>query len=314
MMRSIDLTNRLRSCYSLKTVICNRPRAKNFSTADGLVSVALNNPKKRNALSTAVLQSLHDRLLAAKADVSTRVLIIKASDDISAYNGVFCSGHDLKELIQQPGESKAEFQNRMEKLFTLCSAVMTELATFPVPTIAQVDGIATAAGCQLVASCDLAVATSTSRFATPGVHIGLFCSTPAVPLVRTVSKKHAMELLLTGDLISAQRAYEIGLINRVVQISQKKEKLYEDDPQQQRMAMSSLLDDEVKKLASSIGRKSNPCIQKGLETLRKQRELPLAEAYQVAEKTMVNNLLSEDAVEGIDAFLHKRTPQWSDKK
>jgi len=240
-------------------------------------------------------------LAKAKADASCKVIILKGQDSEIKSNGVFCSGHDLTELRQQPNENTPQYEQRMTYLFQLCSRVMMELSTFPVPTICQVDGIATAAGCQLVASCDLAVATSASRFATPGVHIGLFCSTPAVPLVRSVaSRKHAMEMLLTGDLISAQRAYEIGLINRVVDVGK-------DDDTDTRNA----LHDEVQQLASKIASKSTSCIRVGLQTLRQQQSASsLEEAYAVAECTMVDNLLSDDAVEGIGAFLEKRTPHW----
>jgi enoyl-CoA hydratase/carnithine racemase len=265
--------------------------ATTTSPPRGIRSIALNNPQRRNALSTPVLESLLSQLHMAKADPSTRVVVIKGLDDETLPNGVFCSGHDLKELSQRPHESLEAYQRRMENLFSLCSQVMTEIATFPVPTIAQVDGIATAAGCQLVASCDLALATATSRFATPGVHLGLFCSTPAVPVVRTVARKHAMELLLTGDMISAQRAYEMALINRVVG------DLHED-PQQ------------VQNLAASMASKSTVCIQSGLRTLRAQQHLPLHEAYQLAEKAMAENLVSGDAAEGIDAFWKKRKPSW----
>jgi len=265
---------------------------------DGIVSIGINNPQRRNALSSQVLESLQQQLAKAKADASCKVIILKGQDSEIKSNGVFCSGHDLTELRQQPDENTPQYQQRMTALFRLCSRVMMELSTFPVPTICQVDGIATAAGCQLVASCDLAVATSASRFATPGVHIGLFCSTPAVPLVRSVaSRKHAMEMLLTGDLISAQRAYEIGLINRVVDVGKD--------------GSESVLQEEVQQLASKIASKSTSCIRVGLQTLRQQQSASsLAEAYAMAECTMVNNLLSDDAVEGIGAFLEKRTPHW----
>lgn len=264
------------------------------ASAEGIVSIALNNPHRRNALSTSVLESILEQLETAKADPSTRVIIIKGLGDESQNNGVFCSGHDLKELSQQPGENPASYQQRMEGIFSLCSRVMSEIATFPVPTIAQVDGIATAAGCQLVASTDLAVATASSRFATPGVHIGLFCSTPAVPVLRTVAKKHAMELLLTGEMISAQRAYDMALINRIVEYNSNSDELHQ----------------QVQSLASSIASKSSSCIQTGLQTLRAQQSLPLQEAYQVAERTMTQNLLTGDASEGIEAFLNKRKPSW----
>lgn len=209
-------------------------------------------------------------------------------------------------------EDQEAYQERMRRLFSLCSKVMTVIATFPVPTIAQVDGIATAAGCQLVASCDLAVATSSSRFATPGVHLGLFCSTPAVPLVRTIHRKHAAEMLLTGDMILAQRAYDMGLINRIVNLPNNDE-TENDSPDERQRKLSTLLHEQVQTLAASIASKSKPCIMTGLHTLRVQQECAhLEDAYSLAEDAMVRNLLTKDAVEGIDAVLGKRAPQWTD--
>jgi enoyl-CoA hydratase/carnithine racemase len=190
---------------------------------------------------------------------------------------------------------------------------MTEISTFPVPTIAQVDGIATAAGCQLVASCDLAIATETSKFGTPGVNIGLFCSTPAVPLLRTVpAKKHAMELLLTGELLSAQRAYDIGLINRIVHIADAAVSNNENESELRQKQLSILLHQEVQSLASIIASKSSGCIRTGLLTLRQQQGLPLEHAYRIAEARMVDDLLGENSKEGIEAFLTKRKPSWYD--
>ena len=285
---------------------------------EGIVTLALNNPKRRNALSTTVLHTLLEQLKAIKAHSNAKVVVIKAFDDPSKYNGVFCSGHDLKEMIHDVlQEDQEAYQERMRQLFSLCSKVMTEIATFPVPTIAEVDGIATAAGCQLVASCDLAVATSSSRFATPGVHLGLFCSTPAVPLVRTIHRKHAAEMLLTGDMIFASRAYDMGLINRIVDLpSNDIISGYETDndcPDKRQQKLSSLLHEQVHALAASIASKSKNCIMTGLHTLRAQQECAhLEDAYSLAEDAMVRNLLTKDAVEGIDAFLGKRAPQWTD--
>ena len=276
---------------------------------NGIASIALNNPSRRNALSSSVLQSLRQQLENIKANRNARVIIIKALDDYSQHNGVFSSGHDLNELrFNAEEEDEESYRDRLRRLFSLCSSVMADIASCPIPTIAQVDGIATAAGCQLVASCDLAVATSTSRFATPGVNIRLFCSTPAVPLVRTVAKKHATEMLLTGDMISAQRAYEIGLINRVVGL-RKEDGDNVDQIEQQ--ILSKQLDEEVQKLALKIAGKSSSCIQTGLRTLYVQQTCAsLEDAYKLAEANMVENLLDEDAAEGIDAFLGKRKPNW----
>ncbi|CAB9520856.1 hydratase domain-containing protein 3, mitochondrial [Seminavis robusta] len=295
--------------------------ASTSNIPDGIATLALNNPKRRNALSSSVLSTMLEKLLKIKSDPATKVLIIKSLDDESQYNGVFCSGHDLQELSFQPdNESKEAYQHRLQDLFQLCSRVMTEINTFPVPTIAQVDGIATAAGCQLVASCDLAVATVSSQFATPGVRIGLFCSTPAVPLVRAVaSRKHVMEMLLTGDLISAQRAYEIGLINRIIIVADDDDSHHhveddDNDKLQRQQQVSRMLHQEVQSLASTIAEKSSPCIRSGLQTLREQQGMLLTDAYPVAERTMVENLLNPDAKEGIDAFLNKRKPKWTGRK
>lgn len=326
--RSLQILRRVRakSCYMTcrNRWFATTTSQQQVSTTDnnGIVIIGLNNPRRRNALSTQVLQSLYDQLQTAKSNPNTKVVIIKSnSDPTIPSTGVFCSGHDLNELQQQQQnctnskkgeqeEDKNQYRTRLQSLFQLCSNVMIEISTFPVPTIAQVDGIATAAGCQLVATCDLAIATSTSKFATPGVNIGLFCSTPAVPLVRTVANKHAMEMLLTGDLISAQRAYEIGLINHVVSLPTTTSS---DNPptKEEHQQLCQLLEENVHNLAMKIANKSKSCNELGLSTLRCQRTLSnLEDAYQVAEQAMIHNLQMDDATEGIDAFLSKRPPSW----
>ena len=197
----------------------------------------------------------------------------------------FCAGHDLRELRAQP--DRAAYQ----AVFAQCSALMQRIVVLPKPVIARVHGVATAAGCQLVASCDLAVAADTARFATPGVNIGLFCSTPMVALSRAVGRKAAMEMLLTGDLVDATRARELGLVNRVVP--------------------EAGLDAAVAALAGQIAAKSPLTLAIGKAAFYRQAELPLEEAYAYASDVMVRNMLAHDAAEGIDAFLDKRPPVWT---
>jgi enoyl-CoA hydratase/carnithine racemase len=196
----------------------------------------------------------------------------------------FCAGHDLREMRTEP---KREIY---QALFAQCSRLMMQIVRLPKPVIARVHGIATAAGCQLVASCDLAVAADTARFATPGVNIGLFCSTPMVALSRAVGRKPAMEMLLTGDMIDARRAKELGLINRVVP--------------------EGALDQEVSNLAGRIAAKSPLTLAIGKEAFYRQAEMGLEAAYDYASEVMVRNMLARDAEEGIDAFLQKREPTW----
>jgi enoyl-CoA hydratase/carnithine racemase len=247
--------------------------------ADGVAWLTLNRPAARNALSMALMQVLVDELAAIEHDASVKVVIIGGAGP------AFCAGHDLRELRANPdGES-------YQATFALCSRLMTSIVRLPKPVIARVHGIATAAGCQLVATCDLAVATDTARFATPGVNIGLFCSTPMVALSRAVGRKAAIEMLLTGDLIDAQRAFALGLINRVV-------------PEDR-------LDAEVAALAGQIVGKSPLTLAIGKEAFYRQAEMGLDDAYAFASEVMTRNMLARDATEGIDAFLGKRQPVWS---
>lgn len=240
--------------------------------------LTLNRPERRNALSLAMLEALGSALTAAAEDAGVRVVVL------AGRGPAFSAGHDLAELHAADTEGA-------EKIFVTCSQVMLQIATMAKPVIAKVAGVATAAGCQLVASCDLAVATDTARFATPGVNIGLFCSTPAVPLIRTIAPKHAMQMLLTGGLHSAQDAWRFGLINKVVAA--------ED------------LDTTVALLADTLADKPAAVIAAGKATLRRQSSLPLADAYDVAGRAMVNGLSAADATEGIGAFLDKRPPEWT---
>jgi enoyl-CoA hydratase/carnithine racemase len=244
----------------------------------GIVRLTLNRPKAYNSLSTGLMTALQAALDAIKADPGVKAVIIAA-------NGPgFCAGHDLKEVRANPG------RKHYEALFRQCSMLMQSVVALPQPVIAQVHGVASAAGCQLVASCDLAVAAETARFATPGVNIGLFCSTPMVALSRNVTRKHAMEMLLTGDLLTAGRAAEIGLVNRVVP--------------EAGLAEAALA------IARQIAAKSPLTVKIGKEAFYRQLDMPLAQAYDYASRVMTENMLARDAEEGIDAFIEKREPQW----
>ena len=245
----------------------------------GITTLTLNNPAARNALSTAMLTALEDALSDIAADDTVRVLIIAA-------NGPgFCAGHDLREVRAFDGPARA-------RLFAQCSRFMQRLTTLPVPVIARVHGIATAAGCQLVATCDLALATDTARFAVSGINVGLFCSTPMVALSRVVPRKAAMEMLLTGDFIDAPEAARLGLINRCL-----------PEPE---------LDAAVQSLATKLAGKSRSAVALGKPAFYRQAELTLAEAYAHTADVMVRNMEAHDANEGIDAFVQKRPPVWAD--
>lgn len=248
------------------------------SDSDGVCTLTLNRPQARNALSVALMTELQAQLDAIRDDRSVRVVVLAANGP------AFCAGHDLKEMRANP--ERAFY----EALFSQCGRLMTSIVKLPQPVIARIHGIATAAGCQLVATCDLAVTVDSARFATPGVNIGLFCSTPMVALSRAVGRKHAMEMLLTGEMIGAQRAYEMGLVNRVVPTEQ--------------------LDDAVAALAQGIASKSSLTVAIGKEAFYRQAELGLDEAYSYCSEVMTRNMLARDAEEGIDAFLEKRTPTW----
>ena len=247
--------------------------------AAGVAWLTLNRPAARNALSMALMQALDAELAAIAADRSVHVVVIGGAGP------AFCSGHDLREMRAQP--QRAAY----EALFAQCSKLMLRIVQLPKPVIARVHGIATAAGCQLVASCDLAVAADTARFATPGVNIGLFCSTPMVALSRAVGRKHAMEMLLTGELIDAETAGRFGLVNRAVPEAE--------------------LDAAVTALAEQIAGKSPLTLAIGKQAFYRQAELGLEQAYAYASEVMVRNMLARDAEEGVDAFLQKRPPVWT---
>jgi len=251
--------------------------------AGGVLRLTLNRPQARNALSSELLTALQAALAGATADNATRVIVIAADGP------VFSSGHDLKEMARHRADGdkgKAAYAG----LFSQCSAMMQAIVANPKPVIAQVQGVATAAGCQLVASCDLAIASTAARFATPGVDIGLFCSTPMVALSRNVGRKAAMEMLLTGDMVMPEDARRIGLINRVV--------------------TPDALESETMALASKIAAKPRATVKTGKEAFYRQLEMPLNEAYAYASKVMTENMLEAEACEGIGAFLEKREPKW----
>ena len=255
-------------------------------TAQGVLRLTMNDQKNRNAFSKIMMNNLIEELTRAASDQSVRVIII-------ASNGpVFSAGHDLKEITA--ARNQKDFgDGYFKSLFDTCSSLMQLIVGCPKPVIAEVAGTATAAGCQLVASCDLATAANSAQFATPGVNIGLFCSTPMVALSRNVNKKSAMEMLLTGDMINAEKAKEIGLINDYFETEK--------------------LTDETMILANKIASKSAMTVSMGKGAFYAQSELDLPEAYEYTSKVMIENIQKEDAKEGIGAFIEKRSPEWGDK-
>lgn len=252
---------------------------------EGILRLTLNDTARRNALSESMLGALGEAFVKTGSNPAVRVVILAANGP------AFCAGHDLKEMTAgraNPDRGRAYFT----KVMAMCSGVMQAIVNCPKPVIAEVTGIATAAGCQLVASCDLAIAADTAQFSTPGVHIGLFCSTPMVALSRNVADKYAMEMLLTGDLTTAARAAEIGLINRAV--------------------ATETLRDATMLMARKIASKSSMTLATGKGAYYAQREMELSDAYVYASGVMVENMLASDAEEGIGAFIQKRAPKWQD--
>jgi enoyl-CoA hydratase/carnithine racemase len=255
-------------------------------TIGSIAVLTLNRPAARNSLSEAMIASLHAELDAIRNDKAVRGVVIAANGP------AFSAGHDMKELTARradPDRGRAFFAEMMNA----CSAMMQAIVHLPKPVVASVQGIATAAGCQLVASCDLAIASEAASFATPGVDIGLFCSTPMVALSRNVPRKQAMEMLLTGEPIPAERAREIGLVNRVVPAGTER--------------------DAAIALAEKVALKSAYTVKLGKEAFYRQAEMSLAEAYRYAAEVMTENMMARDAEEGIGAFIEKRTPTWRDE-
>jgi enoyl-CoA hydratase/carnithine racemase len=247
--------------------------------AQGVATLTLNRPKQYNALSEELLTALQGALEAIEKDDSVRVVVIAGS------GAAFCAGHDLKQMRARP--EKAYYQ----QLFAQCSKMMLTLTRLPQPVIARVHGLATAAGCQLVAQCDLAVASESAKFAVSGINVGLFCSTPSVPLGRNMLRKPAMEMLLTGDFVDAATARDYGLVNQVVPADR--------------------LDRAVAELAGRIVAKSPVAVSVGKRMFYRQLEMGLAAAYDYAAETMACNMMAADAGEGIDAFIEKRPPEWT---
>jgi enoyl-CoA hydratase/carnithine racemase len=246
--------------------------------ARGVVTLTLNDPVRFNALGAPMLEALQSALTELATDTDVRVVVL------AAQGKAFCAGHNLKDMAAHPQ------LDYYQDLFAQCSRMMLSIARLPVPVIARVQGMATAAGCQLVAQCDLAVASTQASFATSGIQYGLFCATPSVPLVRNIPFKQAMEMLLTGDFMDAETAQSRGLVNRVVA------------PEE--------LDAEVEKLVQAIVQKPATAVRMGKELLYRQRELGLQAAYQLAGEVMACNMMDADAQEGAQAFAQKRVPHW----
>ncbi|MDP7666665.1 MAG: enoyl-CoA hydratase [Rhodospirillales bacterium] len=246
---------------------------------DGVVTLTMNRPAARNALSMALMTAMMDALKTIRNDTAVKVVVIAGAGP------AFCAGHDLKELRANPSRQS------YEAAFELCSRLMMTIVHLPQPVVAKVHATATAAGCQLVASCDLAIAAEGAKFATPGVNIGLFCSTPMVALSRAVGRKRAMEMLLTGEAIGAEEARAAGLVNRVVALD--------------------ALDAEAETLTQKLAEKSPLTVSIGKEAFYRQIDLGLEDAYAFASATMTRNMMAADAIEGIDAFLEKRKPAWT---
>jgi enoyl-CoA hydratase/carnithine racemase len=273
---------------SAKAVHASSPVASILlqETIGAIAVLTLNRPAARNSLSEAMITSLHAALKEIADDASVRAVVI------AAQGPAFCAGHDLKELTARRSDADGG-RAYFAWIMNACSAMMQAIVGLPKPVVASVQGIATAAGCQLVASCDLAIASEAASFATPGVDIGLFCSTPMVALSRNVGRKQAMEMLLTGEPVPALRAREIGLVNRVVPAGTE------------RAAAIAL--------AEKVARKSAHTVKLGKAAFYRQAEMGLAEAYRFAAEVMTENMMARDAEEGICAFIEKREPRWQDK-
>ena len=251
--------------------------------AQNIAVLVLNRPAARNSLSEALLAALSQAFSDIAADKKVRAVVLAANGP------AFCAGHDLKELTARRADADGG-RTFFAYIMKMCSAMMQQIVALPQPVIAAVQGPASAAGCQLVATCDLAIGSETARFATPGVDIGLFCSTPMVALSRNIARKAAMEMLLTGEMVTAARAAEIGLINRVVKAGEER---------------SAAL-----ALAATIASKSSHTVKIGKEAFYRQLELGLSAAYDYASEVMTENMMARDAEEGICAFIEKRDPKW----
>lgn len=274
------MTSSLNKTESILAVDINEPlviREKN-NDSSGIVTLILNRPKQFNALSVELLSAIQTELDSIAQDSNIQIVIIAANGK------AFCAGHNLKEMRENTDEA---FHRA---LFQQCSRMMLTINDMPQVVIAKVQGIATAAGCQLVAACDLAVASDNAKFATSGINVGLFCSTPAVAISRNLSRKQAFEMLITGEFIDAHMALQYGLINRVVPVDQ--------------------LDQALQSLINAITAKSSVAVRTGKNMFYKQLDMPLADAYEYASEVMTCNMMSEDVSEGIDAFIEKRHAVW----
>ncbi len=256
------------------------------SVTDGIARLTLNRPKARNSLSDGLIAALTEAVTRLAGDPAARVIVLEGAGP------AFCAGHDLKEMTAHRRDADGG-RAYFEDLVTRCSQMMQAIVRSPKPVIARVHGIATAAGCQLVASCDLAIAADDAKFATPGVNIGLFCSTPMVALSRNISRKQAMEMLLLGEMIDAERAAGFGLVNKAVP--------------------DEVLDEEVDDWARIIASKSSHTVKVGKEAFYDQLEKTLPDAYDYAGRVMAANMMARDAEEGISAFIEKREPAWEDR-
>jgi len=251
-----------------------------FEKKNSVGWLTLNRPEQRNALSLDLMMEMQKKLDIVAEDTEVRAVVIRAKGP------VFSAGHNIKEMA---GDHDV---HHFRKIFSVCSDMMQTIHKLPQPVIAQVQGVATAAGCQLVASCDLAIAESGARFATPGVKIGLFCSTPMIPLSRVIGRRRALEMLMTGRFISAQEAYEFGLVNKIA------------EPEK--------LEEETGNFAESLTQRSRFTLAFGKQAFYEQIERDEASAYNYAKEVMAINALSEDAQEGMTAFIEKRKPEWKD--
>jgi enoyl-CoA hydratase/carnithine racemase len=267
-------------------VVAAAPPIVRREDAGRIAVLTLNRPDQRNVLSDAMLAALSESFAAIGGDRNVHAVVLAAEGP------VFSAGHDLKEMTRHRADPDGG-RSYFNQLMQTCSAMMQQVVALPQPVIAAVEGTATAAGCQLVATCDLVVASSAAKFGASGINVGLFCSTPMVAISRKVARKHAMEMLLTGDLISADEAHRIGLVNRVVEPGR---------------ARAQALD-----LARRIAAKSPAAIRHGKQAFYRQLEMGLADAYRLTSDVIVENMMEQEAEEGIDAFIEKRMPNWEDR-
>lgn len=248
--------------------------------------LCLNRPQQRNPLSSQMIGALREAIQGADEDPQVRVIVITGSGP------VFSAGHDLREMSRQEGETEQQREQRVRQILRDCSRMMLGIVHSPKAIIASVQATATAAGCQLVSACDMAIASDEAKFCTPGVSIGIFCTTPLVGIGRNIHRKHAMEMALTGDLVTADDAVRFGLVNRAVPAAE--------------------LDDETRQLAEKIASKSAQGIRAGKEAFYRQVDMPIEDAFDYANESMLRAMMSPDAAEGTRAFLEKRAPEWGD--